>query len=420
MLAVLATRRSATVSAVGLATAAMAANAVAVVSTVVFARLLGTDGYGALAALLNLSVILFVPGLALQVAAAREGALGRLGAGGELAATVARWRTAVLVATVVVACAAVLARGPLAALLNVDEEWAAAAVPVTGCLWLLLCLQRGLLQATRAYRAAGLSIVLEATGRLATGVLLAAVGLGVTGAYLGTAASITVAALVLDRVLRRRLGPPAPDARPHPLGALARDAAMPIAVLTLLASLQNVDVIMARHGLDETAAGVYAACTVAAKALVWVAIGLGMWVLPEAARHAADGLDARTVLLRALAIIGALAVCALAVFAAVPGLLLRTAFGPDYETGAGVLLTLGCAYALLAASYLAVQFLLGVAGRTFALVLAAIAVAEPLLLLAADSLRDFATVVLGVQAAGAVVLLGFGLARRPLAAAPVA
>ena len=420
MLAVLATRRSATVSAVGLAAAAMAANAVAVVSTVVFARLLGTDGYGALAALLNLSVILFVPGLALQVAAAREGALGRLGAGGELAATVARWRTAVLVATVVVACAAVLARGPLAALLNVDEEWAAAAVPVTGCLWLLLCLQRGLLQATRAYRAAGLSIVLEATGRLATGVLLAAVGLGVTGAYLGTAASITVAALVLDRVLRRRLGPPVPDARPHPLGALARDAAMPIAVLTLLASLQNVDVIMARHGLDETAAYTPAACTVAAKALVWVAIGLGMWVLPEAARHAADGLDARTVLLRALAIIGALAVCALAVFAAVPGLLLRTAFGPDYETGAGVLLTLGCAYALLAASYLAVQFLLGVAGRTFALVLAAIAVAEPLLLLAADSLRDFATVVLGVQAAGAVVLLGFGLARRPLAAAPVA
>jgi len=420
VLAVLATRRSATVSAVGLAAAAMAANAVAVVSTVVFARMLGTDGYGALAALLNLSVILFVPGLALQVAAAREGALGRLGAGGELAATVARWRTAVLVATVVVACAAVLARGPLAALLNVDEEWAAAAVPVTGCLWLLLCLQRGLLQATRAYRAAGLSIVLEATGRLATGVLLAAVGLGVTGAYLGTAASITVAALVLDRVLRRRLGPPVTDARPHPLGALARDAAMPIAVLTLLASLQNVDVIMARHGLDETAAGVYAACTVAAKALVWVAIGLGMWVLPEAARHAADGLDARTVLLRALAIIGALAVCALAVFAAVPGLLLRTAFGPDYETGAGVLLTLGCAYALLAASYLAVQFLLGVAGRTFALVLAAIAVAEPLLLLAADSLRDFATVVLGVQAAGAVVLLGFGLACRPLTAAPVA
>ena len=416
----LATRRSATVSAVGLATAAMAGNAVAVVSTVVFARLLGTDGYGALAALLNLSVILFVPGLALQAAAAREGALGRLGTGRELSTTVVRWRSGLLLATAAQATPAVLARGPLAALLNVDQEWAAAAVPVTGCLWLLLCLQRGLLQSARAYRPAGLSIVLEASGRLVTGVLLAVAGLGVTGAYLGTAASITVAAIVLDRVLRRRLGPPDPGARTHPLGALARDAALPIAVLTLLASLQNVDVIMARHGLDENAAGVYAACTVAAKALVWVAIGLGMWVLPEAARHAAGGLDARTVLLRALAIIGALAVCALTVFAAVPGLLLRTAFGPDYESGSAVLLTLGSAFALLAASYIAVQFLLGVAGRTFALVLAAVAVAEPLLLLQADSLHDFAVVVLGVQAAGAVVLLGFGLARRPLAAAPAA
>ena len=45
-----------------------------------------------------------------------------------------------------------VAREPLAAVLNVDQEWAAAAVPVTGVLWLLLCLQRGLLQSARAYQ----------------------------------------------------------------------------------------------------------------------------------------------------------------------------------------------------------------------------------------------------------------------------
>jgi O-antigen/teichoic acid export membrane protein len=409
-------RRSATASALGLAVAAMAANLVALASTTVFARLLDPDGYGALAALLNLSVILFVPGLALQAAAAREGALGRLGSGGELAATLARWRTGLLAATGAVAVAAMLGREPLAALLAVEEEWAAAAVPVTGCLWLLLCLQRGLLQAARGYRAAGLSIVVEAVGRLVAGVVLAAAGLGVTGAYLGTATSIAVAALVLDRVLRRRLGPPAADARPHPLSSLARDAALPIAVLTLLAALQNVDVIIARHGLQEDVAGVYAACTVAAKALVWIAVGLGMWVLPEAARHAAGGLDPRTVLVRALVIVGGLAACALAVFAAVPGLVLRTAFGDDYASGAGVLLTLGAAFALLAASYLGAQFLLGVAGRAFAVALGAVALAEPLLLLGADTHEDFAAVVLAVQAAGALVLLTFSLARRPLAA----
>ena len=54
-------------------------------------------------------------------------------------------------------------------------------------------------------------------------------------------------------------GRPAPDTRPHPLRALARDAALPIAALTLVAALQNVDVIMAKHVLAEDAAGVYAA-----------------------------------------------------------------------------------------------------------------------------------------------------------------
>ena len=51
----------------------------------------GTDGYGSLAALINFTVILIVPGSALQVAAARQGTLGRLGRGPELAATLDRW-----------------------------------------------------------------------------------------------------------------------------------------------------------------------------------------------------------------------------------------------------------------------------------------------------------------------------------------
>src|SRR3954468_3153576 len=101
--------------AIGLAAAAMAANLVAVVFTVIFTRILGTDGYGSLAALLNLSVILFVPGSALQVAAAREATLGRLGRGGELAATLRRWTRTLVSALVVVAVVSALLREPLAA-----------------------------------------------------------------------------------------------------------------------------------------------------------------------------------------------------------------------------------------------------------------------------------------------------------------
>ena len=93
----------------------MAANLVAVVFTVIFTRLLGADGYGSLAALLNLTVILFVPGAALQVAAAREGTLGRLGRGGELAGTLRRWTRHILIVLAVVAVGAAIVREPLAA-----------------------------------------------------------------------------------------------------------------------------------------------------------------------------------------------------------------------------------------------------------------------------------------------------------------
>lgn len=410
-------RTTETAKAVGLAAATMGANVVAVVFTIVFTRLLGTDGYGALAALLNLTVILFVPGSALQVAAAREGALGRLGAGGELAATLARWTRHIAVGLAGLAVLSAALQEPLAALLNVEESWAAAAVPPTAALWFLVCIQRGLLQSARAYRPVGLSIVLEALGRLAAGGLLVAAGLSVTGAYLGTLASLAITAAVLTAVLRRRLGPPATGSPRHPLRSLVRDAAVPIGALTVVAALQNVDVILARHVLDKDAAGVYAAATVAAKAVVWIAVGLGLYVLPEATRRAAAGLDPRTVLARGLALIGVIAACALAVFAAVPRLLLETAFGEEYSSGAGVLFTLGLAFALLACGYVGVQFLLGLRHRGFALVLLAVAAAEPVLLLAADGLRDFARTTLLVEALAAVVVLGFAFRVRARPAA---
>ena len=212
--------------------------------------------------------------------------------------------------------------------------------------------QRGLLQAARAYRAVGLSIVLEALGRLAVGARARRRGPRRHRRLPGHAGLVRVTAVALGVLLRRRLGPPAATRPPHPLRALARDAAVPIAALTVVAALQNVDVIMAEHVLADDAAGVYAATTVAAKALVWIAVGLGMWVLPEAIRRAAAGGDPRPVLARALALIGVVARAALAAFAVVPRLVLRTAFGSEYESGDEILLVLGVAYALLALTYL--------------------------------------------------------------------
>ena len=58
--------------AAGLAAAMIAGNVVALVFTVVFARVLGASGYGSLAAFVSAFIILMVPGSALRIAVTRE------------------------------------------------------------------------------------------------------------------------------------------------------------------------------------------------------------------------------------------------------------------------------------------------------------------------------------------------------------
>ena len=76
-------------------------------------------------------------------------------------------------------------------------------------LWLLLSVERGALQGAHLYKPVAWSIVLEAFGRLVFGLLLVGLGLGVTGAYLGTPLSLAATALGLWWISRKRLGAPA-------------------------------------------------------------------------------------------------------------------------------------------------------------------------------------------------------------------
>lgn len=406
---------SETVKAAGLAAATVVANGLALAFTIVFARLLGADGYGSLAALVSTFLILSVPGSALQVAAARETALGRLGSGPALAATLERWTRALVVTSVAIVAFSIVMREPLAALVGVEEAWAAAATLPTGCLWLMLSLERGVLQGLHAYKPVGASIILEACGRLVFGLILVGGGLEVTGAYLGTPLAMLLAALVLALVLRRRTGSPDRRAVPHTLRELIGDAWAPVAALTLIAVLQNIDVIIVKHQLDDDAAGSYAAAAVAAKALIWVAIGVGLYLLPEAARRMRHGQDARPVLLRALAVITALGIPLLAVFGLAPTLVLKLAFGAELTQADDALFLLTLAFTLLAAGYLAVQYMLALGRIVFLPALAVVAVLEPILLSAAsESILGVAAVVLALQCVAAAGVLALSFRRTPV------
>jgi O-antigen/teichoic acid export membrane protein len=220
-------------------------------------------------------------------------------------------------------------------------------------------------------------------------------------------------ALVLAVVLRGRLGLPDPAAVTRTLRDLVGGAWAPVAALTLIAVLQNIDVIVVRHQVGGDAAGSYAAAAVAAKLVIWVAIGIAIYLLPEAARRAAAGLAVRPVLLRALGIVGAVALPMLLIYAVAPEQLLRIAFGEKYTQAADALVVLGAAMTLLAAAYLAVQYMLALGRTNFLYVLAAVALVEPFLLAAGSrSLVGFAVVVLALQCVAATAVLYLGLRSR--------
>ena len=75
------------------------------------------------------------------------------------------------------------------------DSWAAAIGLPAGCLWLELSILRGALQGVGDYKRVGISLIGEQAVRLVVGAMLAAIGLGVTGAYLGTPLSFVAMSL---------------------------------------------------------------------------------------------------------------------------------------------------------------------------------------------------------------------------------
>ncbi len=405
-----------------LAGAMIANNVIALIASVIFARLL--NDYGALAALISYLIILTVAGQALQVATAREGVLGHLGTGEDLLHTLERWWRALLAFTVAATVASVLARQPIAALVGVQHNaggtWAAAAGIPAGCIYLEVSILRGALQSVGDYRSVGLSLVGEQAVRLLAGAILAAVGLGVAGAYLGSLIAYFAMSGYCARALYAQLA--GPHHRRWGLGEAGREAlslghhvwraAIPIAALAIIQLLQNVDLIIAKHRMTNRADSSYAVAAVAAKVLIWVAMGASFYLVPETSRRLNAGEDTRAVLARSLAIIGVCAIPCLAIFAVAAHPLLAAVFGSQRAVASASLLPLGAAFTVLAATYLAVQYMLALKRTWFLLAIGLVAAIEPVLLLEASHRpAAFAAVVLGVQGLGA--LLAFTIALWP-------
>jgi O-antigen/teichoic acid export membrane protein len=193
------------------------------------------------------------------------------------------------------------------------------------------------------------------------------------------------------------------DGSSHGRRHLVTDVATALVALALLAALQSLDVVILGREAPANS-GPYAAISVSSKVLVFGAVVLSAYLLPEAAIRWQRGDHALRQLGAALALLALPGAGLLAVAVVAPERFLEVFFGPRLAGAAPAFAELVVAMACLSATVLFTHYLLGAGRREVVGVLAVATLAAGWALLAADGAPvDTARADLGVQAAVAVV-----------------
>lgn len=417
-----------------LAAAGVLANGAGVILTVALARLLTPHSYGVLNQLTGLYLILSMPGSAVVVAVVRRVTMWHEDGTGHL---VRRWAGRVhrQCTLIVLVWAGIVftSRHAVAVLLNQQSGVGIAAILTAAAFFVLLSLDRGLLQAHRAYRPLAANLLVEMSIRVVAVVVLVAAGYGPSGAAVGILiGEVAAAAHARWASVRAWSGGRAPrllDAgswvaavRPdRVLGSGQRSVRRTVVLdlvvasvsLSMVAVLQNIDVLVV--GRDNPGhSGAYAAVSVTSKAIVFGAIVLGGYLLPEAAIRWRQGGHALRQLAVVLVLLAIPSVLLLAVAVVAPEQILQLVFHHAYTSAADALAPLVLAMILLSVSVVLTMYLLAVGQRWVAIALVGGAVVLTLAVLSVHGApRATAFVDLAVQAGVLlVVMCGFAIVHR--------
>ncbi len=416
-----------------LAAAGVLANGASVVLTVALARVLSPHSYGVLNQLTGLYLILSMPGSAVVVAVVRRVTMWHEDGSGHL---VRRWAGRVhRQGSMLVLAWAILvfaSRHGVAVLLNQQSGIGIAAILTAAAFFVLLSLDRGLLQAHRSYQPLAVNLLVEMGVRVVAVLVLVLAGFGPSGAAVGVligevvaaaharwaavrawsggsarplwATAGWVAAVRPDRVL----GGGASERR-----TVVTDLVVASVSLSMVAVLQNVDVLVVGRD-NPTHSGAYAAVSVTSKAIVFGAIVLGGYLLPEAAIRWRQGGHALRQLAVVLVLLGVPSVLLLGVALAAPETFLQIVFHHAYTSASDALAPLVVAMILLSVSVVLTMYLLAVGQRWVVGVLVVGAAALTVAVLAVHGApRATALADLSVQAGVlAVIVVGFALVHR--------
>lgn len=249
-----------TASAAAVPLASIAANVTSYALVLVAAHVMTEANYGTLSSLLGLLLIASVPMLAVQTVAARRAATGE-GATGVVRGTAVVGLSAMAVFAVA---------SPLLTLFlhlhsPVGVLIVAATVPVTAILGAAM----GVAQGHRRFRRLSWLILLTTGGRSLGGIAALAVRHTPTATLAGIFAG-TAGAAVVATVSGRRTARLGRDALRRGSAGVVREALHAGHAHSAFLLVTSLDVLLARHVLSPTAAGVYSVGSVVSRAALWL------------------------------------------------------------------------------------------------------------------------------------------------------
>lgn len=228
------------------------AGALGYVLTVVGARWLGPDEFGAFSALLAIIVVGNVAALAVQATTARATTTG--------APAGPAVRTGVVMTVVITAVLG--ACSPLVSMaLQVPATAALATAVAIGALTATAG-PLGIVQGRERFRLLAALVAIQAAFRVGGGLVGMALMPSSTGGLLGVAAGLIMGAAVAWSATRPNLSRPAG----HALRATAASGVMLLGFVVMT----NIDVMLARHVLPAHASGLYAAGSIFTKVVFWL------------------------------------------------------------------------------------------------------------------------------------------------------
>lgn len=287
--------------------------------SLVSARLLGPDGFGAFASLLALTLIGGVVALGLQAVAARRLVLlpdnqRDNGGAGILRST--------LIAAAATAIVTAILSPFLSYLLHISGVASVFFVAVTLFPLTVFGGILGIAQGREQNGRLAWIYVLNGMSRAVGGIVGLVIGDTVLSTMIGLAIGSVVFSLVAMLLVRPLVARPAIK-----LPTFGRETAHAAHSLLALFVLTSVDVLLARHFLPASSAGMYAAGAIVEKVTFWLPLFVAVAAFPRMADHRRD--STLTIAALAVALIGVVATVAVALL---PNLVVKFVGGEAYSS----------------------------------------------------------------------------------------